>query len=318
MRFHAATLPQMGDRKFLTDGGLETTLIFHDGLELPHFAAFDLLKTTPGRAALKAYYKPYIAAAAGGGYGFILDSATWRASRDWGDRLGYARHALAAANRQAIEMLVELEGEHAAQRLPMVINGAIGPRGDGYVVEAAMTPAEARLYHEEQIGWLADTAADMVTAYTMTHAAEAAGIALAARAAGMPCAISFTLETDGRLPSGEALADAIAAVDEISGGTVAYYMINCAHPTHFRSILTADAPFLPRLRGIRANASVRSHQELNEAADLDAGDPADLARHYAEMTRQLPSLSVLGGCCGTDHRHIAAIGASCGGCRAAA
>lgn len=318
MRDPARPLPQLSGQTFLTDGGLETTLIFHNGLELPLFAAFYLLRLPGGRETLKAYYKPYIASAIEGGYGFVLDSATWRASRDWGDRLGYSRDELAAANYQAIAMLVELKDEHASANFPMVISGAMGPRGDGYTVDAAMTSAEAKTYHQEQIGWLADTAADIVTAYTMTHAAEAAGIALAARALRMPCAISFTLETDGKLPSGETLADAIATVDDATGGSVAYYMINCAHPTHFRNILTADAPFVSKLRGIRANASLRSHAELNEAPDLDAGDPVDLARHYREMTEQFPQLSILGGCCGTDHRHVSAIGASCCSRKAAA
>lgn len=217
------SLPQLGSRTFLADGGLETTLIFHNGMELPYFAAFDLLRSKEGRTVLKDYYRPYIAVARSGGYGFILDSATWRASTDWAEKLGYSRHELALANRQSIEMLHELKREYASADFPMVVSGAIGPRGDGYAPELLMSPDEAEAYHAEQIGGFAQCGAEMVTAFTMTHTGEAIGIVRAALKASIPCAISFTVETDGRLPSGETLAGAIAAVDDATDAAAAYY-----------------------------------------------------------------------------------------------
>ena len=151
----------------------------------------------------------------------------------------------------------------------------------------------------------------MVTAITMTHVGEAVGVVRAAEAAGLPVAISFTVETDGRLPTGQPLGEAIEAVDAATGALPAYYMINCAHPTHFAHELGADGGWTGRVRGLRANASCRSHAELDAATDLDAGDPAQLGRQYAELRRLLPQLTVLVGCCCTDLRHVEAIARAC-------
>lgn len=304
-------LPHLVDGLTLADGGIETTLIFHDGIELPDFAAFPLLETADGRAALERYFTSYIEIARRHGTGLVLESATWRASSDWGDRLGYGAERLAAANRAAVEHLRTVVDRHGDLGRRIVVSGCIGPRGDGYLVDTAMSPDESAAYHRPQVAALREGGADLVSAITMTSAAEATGVVVAGRAEGIPVVISFTVETDGRLPSGEALAEAIAAVDAATEAAAAYFMINCAHPTHFADALDAADPAIARLAGVRANASTRSHAELDEADDLDAGDPADLADRYAALTRVLPSLRVLGGCCGTDARHIDAIGAAC-------
>jgi S-methylmethionine-dependent homocysteine/selenocysteine methylase len=296
-------LPQLsGDRLFVTDGGLETTLIFHQGIDLPYFAAFTLLEDEAGAEALRRYYEPYLAIARERGTGIVLDSPTWRASRDWAERLGYSPEQLAEANRRAIALIEELR----EPGVPAVLNGVVGPRGDGYVVGEAMTADEAEAYHAEQIGTFATTAADMVSAITMTYTEEAIGIARAAKAAGLPAVISFTVETDGRLPSGQPLREAIEQVDAATGASPAYYMINCAHPTHFQGVLE-DGPWLERIGGLRANASTMSHAELDEATELDEGDPQQLAADYRALRDRLPKACVLGGCCGTDDRHVAAI-----------
>lgn len=311
MSKHRTHLPQLDGGLFLTDGGLETTLIYHEGLDLPHFAAFDPLRTRAGRETLRAYYVPYIEAARRNGFGFVLDSPTWRANPDWGTKLGYSRDALAAVNRDAISLMAELRAAYATRSFPMVISGAIGPRGDGYVPGQIMSAKDAQSYHSEQIGVLAETEADMVSAYTLTNVNEAVGITRAAQALDMPVVISFTLETDGLLPTGDALEDAIEAVDAATGNGPQYYMINCAHPTHFEHVLGQGGGWLSRLRGLRANASRRSHAELNEATELDAGDPVELGGQYRALLRRFPHLCVLGGCCGTDHRHVACIGTAC-------
>ncbi len=304
-------LPQLDGRLFLTDGGIETTLIFQDGQELPLFAAFHLLKDPAGRATLRRYYGRHAGIAHERGNGFILESATWRANRDWGRRLHYTPAALARANRRAIELCAELRDTFATERSPMVISGCIGPRGDGYDPGALMEADEAFDYHREQVEVFADTAADMVSAITITNTPEAIGIARAAARAALPSAISFTVETDGRLPTGQTLAEAIMEVDAATDHAPAYYMINCAHPTHFADILE-DAPWMRRIRGIRANASRCSHAELDEAEELDAGDPVELGLQYADLRRRFPWINVLGGCCGTDHEHIEQISIACG------
>lgn len=300
-------LPQLDGHTFLTDGGLETTLVFHEGLELPCFAAFPLVCTEEGRTTLTRYFQPYLDLAQKHRLGLILDAPTWRANPDWVERLSFDAQLLADVNRAAIAYLEELRRQHAHRGLLLVLNGVIGPRGDGYRIETAMTSAEAAIYHAPQIQAFRDSEADMVSAITMTSVEEAIGIARAARAADMPVVVSFTVETDGRLPSGQALGSAIEEADAATGAYPAYYMINCAHPTHFEHVLIGDAGWLDRIRGLRANASQKSHAELDAASELDIGEPQELGQHYASLRARLRNLSVLGGCCGTDHRHLAAI-----------
>lgn len=302
-------LPQLQGGLFLTDGGIETTLIFLDGLELPYFAAFDLLKSPEGRERLRNYYRRHAEIAKKRGLGFILESATWRANPDWAAKLGYSLEDLKTANRQAIELLQEVREEFETPETPMVISGCIGPRGDGYDPGKAMTADEAEAYHAFQTRIFAEVGTDMVAAITMTNVPEAIGIVRAARSVDLPVAISFTVETDGRLPTGESLQEAVEAVDAATGSAAAYYMLNCAHPTHFEQRLEGD--WCGRLRGLRCNASKRSHAELDSAPDLDAGDPVELGRQYRDLRQRLPQLTVLGGCCGTDYRHIEQISLAC-------
>lgn len=306
---HRHRLPQLdAARPFLADGGLETTLIFHRGLDLPCFAAFDLLKDDSGREELRTYFERYVALAREREVGFVLDTVTWRANPDWAARLGYAPDDLDAANRAAVALAEEIRAAGETEATPIVINGVIGPRGDGYDPAELMSGDEAQGYHARQIATFADSAADMVSAVTLTNPDEAIGIARAARDHGLPAAISFTLETDGRLPDGQSLSDAIERVDAETGGSVAYFMINCAHPTHFAGVLEEDGAWRGRIGGLRANASAKSHAELDEAQVLDEGDPVALGAQHGALRPLLGSVAVLGGCCGTDHRHVDAIG----------
>jgi S-methylmethionine-dependent homocysteine/selenocysteine methylase len=304
---HRQHLPQLDGDLFLTDGGIETSLIFHQGLDLPEFAAFVLLEDVDGLEQLRRYYRPYLALAREHATGFVLESPTWRASPDWAARIGLTEERLDELNRRAIGLMEELRDTAGADAGRVVISGCVGPQDDGYRPAQTMSPSAARDYHSTQIGTFADTAADMVTAITMTYAEEAIGIVDAAREAGLPAAISFTVETDGRLPSGEGIGEAIERVDEATAGAAAYYMINCAHPTHFDAVLARGEGWQERIGGLRANASTLSHAELDEAEELDEGDPDDLSARYAALRTRLPRLNVLGGCCGTDHRHVAAI-----------
>jgi homocysteine S-methyltransferase len=311
MARYRSDLPQLGSDLFLTDGGLETTLVFHEGLDLPCFAAYPLLEHAAGRAHLDRYLEPYLARAVAAGAGFVLETVTWRANRDWGAQLGHSPEHLADVNRAAVAACVELrdriDRDEPGYGRPIVISGNIGPRGDGYDPGQVADAAEFEAYHREQIHTFAGTEADLVSAFTITSVEEAVGLVRAAQAEEMPIAVSFTVETDGRLPSGAVLADAIEAVDAATGDGAAYFMINCAHPTHFADALHPRTSWARRIRGVRANASTRSHAELDESPDLDAGDPVDLAERYAGLRADFPHLTVLGGCCGTDHRHLDAI-----------
>lgn len=301
-------LPQItSDQLFVTDGGLETELVFHDGIDLPCFAAFPLLDNADTRERLRRYYDGYLDIAREHGAGFVIETPTWRANPDWASRLGYSLEELDAINRSAVAFAEEVRTTAAADGITAVVSGCVGPRGDGYDPGDAMTPEEAERYHAVQIGTFANTMADQVTAITMTNAEEAIGIVRAASAAGIPAAISFTVETDGRLPTGQPLHEAIEQVDAATDVGAAYFMVNCAHPKHFAGALDHDGAWRRRLLGLRANASPKSHAELDEATELDEGDPDDLADRHAALRDRLPAVTVLGGCCGTDARHVAAI-----------
>ena len=289
----------------LTDGGLETSLIYHQGLDLPHFAAFPLVETSDGKRALEDYWMPYLAVADEHGVPFVVDTPTWRASPDWGARLGYDAAALWAANEAAARFARHLTG-HVGEA---IVNGVVGPRGDGYVVGEQMSADEAADYHGPQIEALAGAGADQVSAITFTYPDEAIGFVRAASAVGVPCLVSFTVETGGRLPNGDALREAVDRVDRETGGAAGGFMVNCAHPAHFEGSLV-DGDWLERIRGVRANASTMSHAELDAAEELDEGDPEELGAGYVALRTHLPSVNVLGGCCGTDERHVAAVAAA--------
>ncbi|MFN3370300.1 MAG: homocysteine S-methyltransferase family protein [Sphingomonadaceae bacterium] len=307
MSRYRSNLPQLDGGLFLTDAGLETDLIFHHGFDIPAFAAHTLLADEAGRVALARYFEAFLRLAAEIGAGFILDSQTWRAHPHWAGALGVDEAALEAATADSIAFIAGLRDRHSASGLPIVLNGILGPCGDAYRPEIRINAGDAEAYFARPLRWLADAGVDMVTALTFNQSGEATGFVRAARALGLPAVVSFTVETDGRLPDGMALADAIEAVDAATQGAAAYYMLNCAHPDHFADVLDPDAPWVRRIRGIRANASRRSHAELDEATELDDGDPVELAGLYRALRAQLPWLNVVGGCCGSDLRHVTAI-----------
>ncbi|KAA0092132.1 homocysteine S-methyltransferase [Mycolicibacterium sp. P1-18] len=285
---------------FVTDGGLETDLMFHHGLELPCFAAFPLVADPDSREVLRRYYAGYLDVARRHGTGFVVEAPTWRANPDWAAQLGISVDRLDALNRQAIELAEEVRATAAADGITAVVSGCVGPR------ERTMTAAEAQDYHAPQIASFAATTADLVTAVTINDAAEAVGIVRAATAVDVPVAVSFTVETDGRLATGQSLREAVEQVDADTADAAAYFMVNCAHPSHLTSTFE-DGPWLRRVVGLRLNASARSHAELDDAEDLDEGDPDDFGAGTAALRERLPAATVFGGCCGTDARHVAAI-----------
>lgn len=302
-------LATLSGRPFLTDGGLELVLIFQEGIDLPDMSAFPLLETAEGRGRLDAYTRPYLDIARRHGVGYVHETPTWRGSWGWTAQMGYSMARTAELNRLAVGIGHTLA--HRNRDIEIVVSGNVGPRGDGYAPETLMTADEAERYHAHQIGAFAEARAALVTALTITHAGEGAGIALAARAVGLPVVISFTVETDGRLPSGQPLGAAIEEVDGRTGGYPASYGINCAHPTHFAPALRQGGAWRDRIGMVRANASKKSHAELDCSETLDDGDPDELGQDYAELRALLPAMTVLGGCCGTDHRHVGRIAGAC-------
>jgi len=309
MHVTTAILPHHSEGLYLTDGGLETTLVFLEGFDLPCFAAFDLLKNEKGYSALKKYYKPYLELAVKHRSGFILETPTWRANPDWIQKIGYPAMAIRSVNEKAVELMKELKQEYNQNIKHLIMSGCIGPRGDGYLAHNKMTIEESEHYHAVQIKILKLCGVDMVSAVTMTYPEEAAGICYAAAEENIPAVVSFTVETDGKLPCGISIKDAIEYVDEHSKTAPIYYMINCAHPSHFKEELlrSKDEDWTKRIRGTKANASCRSHAELDESTSLDRGIPAELAAEHKSLFEIFPHINVVGGCCGTDEEHVSAI-----------
>ena len=305
------SLPTGGDL-WLTDAGLETELVFKDGLELPCFSAAPMLDSESGRERLRRYYAEFVELASHRGLGLVLETATWRVSPDWVPRLDLDEEAAARIHREGVALLQGLRDESPLPRERFVVSGNLGPRYDGYQADDRMTSDEAFEYHRPQIALFAGEGVDAVTALTLTTSDEAIGIARAAAAEDVPAIISFTVETDGRLPSGETLGFTIEAVDAAAPGAVAYYGINCAHPSHFLPALEeADDCWRGRIGLVRSNASSKSHAELDESTELDEGDPVELAGHTARLRALLPELRVIGGCCGTDIRHVTRMSDDC-------
>ena len=278
----------------------------HHGIEIREFAAHTLLPESKGRDALANYFRGFLSLAREKDAGFILDSQTWKAHMHWADDLGATDEELHEANRDAIAFITGLRDEFSGNAKPVVLNGIIGPRGDAYAPEEEIAAHEAEEYHSKQIEWLAKTEVDMVTALTFTQSDEAIGIVRAAQAADLPVVVSFTVETDGNLPTGQPLRDAIVAVDEATESGAAYFMVNCAHPDHFTHVLE-DADWSRRIRGIRCNASRKSHAELDNSETLDDGNPVEFGGQHRAIREKMPWLNVFGGCCGSDLRHVTEI-----------
>lgn len=303
MRTGRAALPNETSRTFLTDGGTETWLIHKAGLDLPNFSSFHLLNDSAAYGHIWSYYRAFADIAVEHGVGFIFDSLTYRASRDWGALLGFSDAALAEMNLMALDFYRDVAKEAGLADQDVIISGCVGPKGDAYERNDGLTADGAQEYHQAQVDTFKTGDADIVTALSLSSSQEAIGIVRAAQSAGLPSAISFMVEKDHRLQSGESLRSAIETVDEETGSAAAYFMINCAHPVDFGPALK-DEPWATRVHGIRANASKADHSFLNLLGHLDEGDPDELAGEYAGLRSRFPHMNVFGGCCGTDFSHV--------------
>lgn len=291
----------------LTDGGLETDIIFNHGISLPHFASFPMIENPHHREILKSYYRDYLEVAKKNKTGFILESPTWRANPEWGYKLGYNLEDLKNVYKQSISILRDLKDEYESIDTPVFISGQIGPKGDGYIATDMMNFEEAKTYHSNQIKTFKNEGVDTITAQTLTYLNEALGIVLQAQECQIPVIISFTVELNGKLPSGDSLNDVITEIDSITNNYPMYYMINCAHPSHFIHQLETDDNWRLRIKGVRSNASCKSHAELNDSVELDAGNKEELSDWHLKLKSLLPNLTVYGGCCGTDVSHVESI-----------
>jgi len=306
MSHYRNELPQLSGGLYFADAGIETDLIFNHGIEIREFAAHTLLPDPEGRAALAEYFRGFLALARDCDAGFILDSQTWKAHMHWADDLGATEHELREANEDSIAFIAQIRNEFPDNAKPIVLNGIIGPTGDAYAPEERVGAHKAEQYHARQLGWLANTEVDMVTGMTFPRTDEAVGLVRAAQALDLPVAISFTVETDGRLPTGRPLGEAIRLVDDSTDGATAYFMVNCAHPDHFFHVFDGS-DWTRRVRGLRCNASRLSHEELDACEVLDDGNPEEFSRQYRELFEEMPWLNVFGGCCGSDLRHVTRI-----------
>lgn len=305
-------LPFDKKRFFLTDGGMETEFIYKKGIELPHFAAFKLLENNDNKAAVEHYFRDYFNLAKAYDAGFILGGFTWRANNDWGPKLGYnTPQAVNRLIKDIINYLADLRAKYETTDMPIILSGSMGNRGDGYDPGKLMTAHQAEQYHNIQIKSFVESDVDIISALTLNNSIEAIGIVRAARKHNMPIAVSFTVETDGNLPTGQSLQDAIEKVEQATDGYPLYYMVNCAHPSHFSHLLTTGENWTRRVRGIRANASRCSHADLDKSTELDDGNPVEFGVEYQEILSQNPQINIIGGCCGTDHRHVEAAIKSC-------
>jgi homocysteine S-methyltransferase len=308
----------LASRTFLTFAGDETYLLYIQGFPLREFCAFEVFGDDHAwRRMQDELLRPIADAAAANGMGLLAGSLVWRASSDYVTRLDAGD--VAAVNRRAVErtraFLDEWRaGNPAARDCPVVLTGDIGPRGDGYAVSGPVSTGAAYDYHAPQVETLARLGVDLLLPLTMTSVPETVGIVRAAARAGLPVLVSATVEPDGHLPDGTPLGDLIGAVDQQTSGYPIGYMVNCVHPSHLaptlRAAAGAGAPWLARFRGVRANASAKTHAELDNSTSLDRGDPEALARGVAELRRD-HGMTIVGGCCGTDAEHLAGIAAAC-------
>jgi homocysteine S-methyltransferase len=295
------------DRLFLTDGGFETWLFFQQGFEATEFAAIVLMDDDDARQAMRRYFDGFLAMAATARTGFVLDTNTWRGCTSWGAKLNRSPSEMLRLTMDAASFAKEIRDDWQSRVSPILLNGVVGPAGDGYAPDQMPKAEVARDIHRPQIDCLARAGVDLLSAITMTNTGEAVGITQAAGEVGLPVVVSFTVETDGRLPTGDTLSEAVNRVDAATGHAPIYYMVNCAHPDHFLDAIETGGDWVRRIGSIRANASRLSHAELDAAEDLDDGDPEQFGALYSKLVNLLPNLRVVGGCCGTDHRHVGCV-----------
>lgn len=300
---------QRDGKLYLTEGGIETEMMYKWGFDLPHFAMFPLLDNPEAMAAMRGMYRRYLDVAAKHGMCALMGGLDYRASPDWGALLGYSPESLAQANHRSIAFLRELAREYATDIPEILVQGFIGPRGDAYQLNRTITETEAEDYHSVQLATLKEADVDLAWAFTLNNVAEAIGIARAAARIEVPLAISFTLDDNSKLKSGPSLAEAIESVDAATGGSAVFFSINCSHPFEFEPGLESG-DWIGRVRGLRPNASRMEKVALCKLGHLEEGDPVELGQLMGDLARRYPHMDIWGGCCGTGDVHLDEIAAN--------
>ena len=296
--------PRLKDKIYLTEGGTETEILYKWGYALPEFAMFPLLDNPEADAVIRDMYRRYFDVAAEHNTGMLVLGHDYRASPDWGAKLGYSPEGLAEMERRTVRFLDEIRAEYSAKVTDAYIAGCIGPRGDAYGTGAEIGENEAEDYHSVQLPTLRETPADMAIAVTFNNIPEAVGVIRAAEGIGLPIGVSLTLTTESRLRSGPTLRKAVETIDERTNGAAAWFGTNCSHPLEFEPALADEGPWIERLRYMRPNAVKMEKLALCKLGHLEDGDPVELGHQMGDLARRYPQMDLLGGCCGTDERHL--------------
>jgi S-methylmethionine-dependent homocysteine/selenocysteine methylase len=254
---------------------------------------------------LRGMYGRYLDTAARHGFGVIIGGLDYRASPDWASLLGYSGEALAEMQMRAIDFLRDVATPYQAQVPALLYAGILGPRGDAYELNKTITAVEAEDYHSEQLATLARARVDVVEAMTFNSVEEVIGLSRAASRAGLPLAVSFTLDNStSRLVSGPSLKEAIETVDAQTGDDrPAFYGINCSHPLEFMPAIE-PGDWFERVRCLRPNAAMMDKISLCTLGHLESGDPVQLGELMGGLARRYPHLDIWGGCCGTWDTHL--------------
>jgi S-methylmethionine-dependent homocysteine/selenocysteine methylase len=291
---------------YLTEGGVETEIMYKWGHKLPHFAMFTLLDKPEAMADMKSMFARALEVAATQKTGLVLSSLDYRASPDWAALLGISADGLRDVHFRTVAFMKEVAAPFVEKIPDLVFSGVIGPRGDAYGKGGGITEEEAEDYHTPQLKNLRDAGADMACALTFNNIPEAVGVARAAKAVGIPLGLYFTLNSKGTLGSGPTLKEAVESVEEITQGAPSYYGLNCSHPLEFMESLE-DGDWLKRVRSIRPNAVRMEKVALCKLGHLEDGDPEELGQQMGDIRQKFPQMDILGGCCGTDERHLGEI-----------
>ena len=302
-------LPRVDGTYYLTEGGIETEIMYKYGFELPHFAMFPLLDNPEALTAMKGIWQRSLRAAADNGFNAIMNGVDYRASPDWGALLGYTPDGLASMQMRAIDFLRDVARDFEQDIDTIIISGTIGPRGDAYSRNETITADVAEEYHSVQLATLKKAGVDMAWAMTFNNIPEAVGTIRAAENTGIPIAMGLSLDSSSRLNSGPSMAEAVPEIDAQTNSAAAFFGLNCSHPLEFEPALDGGE-WMKRLRSIRPNASPMDKIALCKIGHLEDGDPDELAQQMLDVARRMPHMDIFGGCCGTDERHLSKIAAT--------
>lgn len=295
--------PRREGQFYLTEGGVETELMYKWGIELPHFATFPLFENPEAMAAIRGIFHRYLDIAAKYRLPALVSGLDYRASPDWGAILGYSRKALAEATLQSVDFTRELVQEYASDIPQGFVIGTLGPRGDAYQLNRTITEDEAEDYHGVQLETLKQADVDIAWAMTFNNTAEAIGAARAAGKIGLPFAVSLSLDSTSKLKSGPSFAEAVETIEAKTNGSPVFYFLNCSHPVEFEPALT-PGDWIERVRGFRPNASKMEKVALCKLGHLEEGDPVELGQLVGDVVRRYPHMDIWGGCCGTGEVHL--------------